>query len=206
MKNPFRRTKKTILRDGHQMRYVFTYGGTKYYELVDIFDMPCQRAFAARAVMEELNMRTTKEYLIAHVTAINNILAAPKTINIPQLAKLNTQLQERLELIHDSATVYKLAAVYFFDETENPYNYSYEYGFEKIAKWKKAGDSLSFFLLEPVKNLAGLTVLSDEDLSTYLMIQEKVNKKHLDGIFTMLSESDKKKDFATTLQAQMQQG
>ena len=63
-----------------------------------------------------------------------------------------------------------------------------------------------FFLLEPVKNLAGLTVLSDEDLSTYLMIQEKVNQKHLDGIFTMLSESDKKKDFVTTLQAQMQQG
>jgi len=204
IRNLFAHRNRTRLMQGHQVKEAFIYNGTQYYELVDIFDIPCQRAFACRDYLEELQMRCTREYLKAHVTAVQNILSGP-SINISKLATLNQQLQERLDLIIDTETVYKLASVYYFDASENPYNYSYKYGLEKIQSWKGAGEALDFFSLEPVRSLAGLTILSGEDLKVYLMVETKMNRRQLENIFTTLSESDKKKEFAQTLIPQMQQ-
>ena len=204
MLNPFKRKPITKLLNGHQVVYAFTLNGVKYYELQDIFEIPCQRAFCIRDYIEELQMRCTREYLQAHVTAVQNILSAPKSINIPELAKLNQQLQERLDLIIDAEIVYKLASVFYFDESENPYNYSFKYGLKKIAQFKKS-ENLDFFSLGPIKKLADLSLILGEDLQTYLMVAQKMTKKQLENIFTHLSQTDKKKDFATILMSQEQQ-
>jgi hypothetical protein len=203
--NIFHKKPKYKLLQGHQVIESFEYKGVKYFELQDILEIPCQRAFAIRDYFEELQMRCTREFLQAHCTAVTNILSNPKTLNIPELAKLNMQLQERLDLIIDAEIVYKLASVYYFDESENPYIYNYKYGLNKITKWKEGNDELSFFLLEPVKKLANLSVLLEGDLANYLNVVKKITQKHLADIFTNLSESDKKKDFAQILTSQMQQ-
>jgi len=205
MINIFKRKPKHKLLDGHKVIEAFKYQGVQYYELYDIFDIPCERAFALRDYMEELQMRCTREFLQAHVNAVNNILCAPKTINIPELAKLNQQLQERLDLIIAPEIVYKIASVYYFDKTENPYTYSYKYGLEKMKKWKQS-DMMDFFLLPPVKKLANLTVLLEDDLRVYLTVAAKMTRKQLDNIFTNLSESDKKKGFAEILTSQQELG
>jgi len=204
MINLFKRKPKHQLLNGHKVVEAFKYQGVQMYELYDIFDIPCERAFAIRDYMDELQMRCTREFLQAHVTAVNNILSDPKSINITKLAKLNQQLQERLDLIIDAEIVYKIASVYYFDKTENPYTYSYKYALEKIRKWKQ-GDVMDFFLLEPVKKLANLTVLLEGDLRAYLMVVEKMTRQQLEHIFTNLSESDKKKDFAEILTSQSRQ-
>ena len=194
------------LHEGHQIQFAFRYAGVDYYELVDIFDIPCQRAFAVRDYMEELQMRTTREFLKAHVAAVDNILSNPKAIKVAELATLNKQLKERLDFIIDTETVYKMAAVYYFDLSESPYNYSFKYGMEKIRNWKKAGEALDFFGLEPVKKLAGLTILSEDDLRAYLIVEGQMTRKQLETIFTSLSESDKKKEYYQTLTSLMEQG
>lgn len=199
IQNLFRHRNKAKLLNGHQVIEAFKFGGIQYYELKDIFDIPCQRAFTLRDYMEELRMRCTREFLQAHVTAINNILSAPKTINIPELARLNQQLQERLDMIVDAEIVYKLASVYYFDASEQPYTYNFKHGLEKIKAWKGANEDMSFFYLEPVKQLCNLTILLEDDLQAYLTVQAKMTAKQLENIFTHLSESDKKKDFAQTL-------
>lgn len=202
IRNPFKRKPRTKLLNGHQVIEAFRFDGVQYYELKDIFDVPCQRAFVLRDFMEELQMRTTREFLQAHVTAVQNILSAPKTINIPELARLNNQLQERLDMIVDAEIVYKLASVYYFDSSEQPYTYNFKHGLEKIKAWKRANEDMSFFYLEPVKALCNLPLLLKDDLQAYLLIQAKMTNKQLESIFTHLSESDKKKDFAQTLMSQ----
>jgi hypothetical protein len=205
MFNPFKRKPKHQLLNGHQVVKAFKFKGIQYFELQDIFDIPCQRAFAIRDIMDELGMKCSREYLQAHTTAVQNILSDSKSINIPELAKLNQQLQERLDMIIDSDLVYKIASVYYFDESENPYNYSFKYAIQKVNAWKKGGDYLSFFSLEPIKLLANLTVLLRDDLLAYLTVQQKMTKQQLESIFTHLSETDKKKDFAQTLILQQEQ-
>lgn len=205
MFNPFTRKPKYKLLNGHQVKYSFTLKGVKYYELQDIFEIPCQRAFVIRDYMEELRMRCTRDFLKAHVTAVQNILSGQKTINIPELARLNQQLQERLDLIIDHEIVYKLASVYYFDATENPYTYNFKYGLKKILDFKKT-EVLDFFSLEPIKKLANLPLLLGEDLQAYLMVAQKITNKQLENIFTHLSEIDKKKDFVTTLTSLKHQG
>jgi len=204
IKNLFAYRKQFRLIEGHQVIEAFKIDGIQYYEFQDIYDIPCGRAFAIRDILEELSMRTTRPFLQAHVTAVQNILSNPKTINIPELAKLNQQLQERLDLIIDTEIVYKLASIYYFDDSEKPYEHSFKYGIEKINKWKRK-DDMDFFMLEPIKKLANLTVLLPEDLQVYSMVAQKMTNKQLDNIFTHLSESDKKKDFAQTLTSQMEQ-
>jgi len=201
----FHKKLKYKLLQGHQVIEAFTHKGVKYFELQDILEIPCQRAFAIRDIFEELQMRCTREFLQAHCTAVNNILINPKSINIPELAKLNMQLQERLDLIIDTEIIYKLSAVYYFTENENPYNFNWKYGYEKIVQWKKNDDKLAFFLLPPVKKLANLSILLEDDLNNYLRVVRKITQKHLADIFTNLSENDKKKDFAQILMSQMQQ-
>ena len=202
MINPFKRKPKTKLLNGHQVIEAFKFNGVQYYELKDIFDIPCQRAFVLRDFMEELQMRTTREFLQAHVTAVQNILSNPKSINVTDLGRLNQQLQERLNMIVDAEIVYKLASVYYFDESEQPYMYNFKHGLEKIQAWKRANEDMSFFYLEPVKALCNLPILLNEDLQAYLQIQARVTKKQLENIFIHLSESDRKKDFAQTLMSQ----
>lgn len=111
----FNKKQKYKLLAGHQVLEAFTFKGVKYFELQDILEIPCKRAFAIRDIFEELQMRCTREYLQAHCTAVTNILSNPKSLNIPELARLNMQLQERLDLIIDTEIVYKLAAIYYFD-------------------------------------------------------------------------------------------
>ena len=201
----FKRRPRTKLLNGHQVIEAFKFNGTQYYELIDIFDIPCERAFAIRDYMEELSMRCTREFLQAHVTAVQNILSGQKTIDIPKLAKLNLQLQERLDFVIDADIVYKLSAAYYFDASEDVYKFNYKYAQKKAREWKEANGDYSFFLLEPVKALKDLPLLLKDDLVLYLTMQAKVNQKHLANIFTTLSESDKKKDFVQTLTSEGQQ-
>ena len=78
----------------------------------------------------ELSMRCSHEYLLAHTTAVDNILNDKKNIKITELARLNMFLKERLELIVEGEIIMKLASVVFFDENEKPYEYNYKYNLE----------------------------------------------------------------------------
>lgn len=176
------------------------YPETTYYEFEDPNNITAGRAFAAQNFYKELSMACTREFLIAHTTAIDKLLRG-KSIDIYEIAKLNAQLKERLDLIIDSITPYKLASVVFFDETEDPFNYDYAYNWKKIERFKQAKES--FFLSVPVRKLIPSLDWSEETLQNYLMISGKIDQEHhrnlSDVLSQVLSEKEKSSDWLKVL-------
>lgn len=188
----------------HRVEFAFEADGIKYFEFSDANNIPCERAFSAIALYEELNMRCTREYLQAHAQAVEDAINDRGGISITNLAKLNQQLKERLDLIFEPELVYKLASVIYFDETENPYKYDFKYGIEKVARWKKQNIA-DFFLSLPIKKLLPQTDLSNQDLEDYSRITKALTKEHLDSIFTIASGKSRKSELFNTLASQAQE-
>jgi len=185
----------------HPVVFAFESGGIKYYQFENIFNMAHGRAFKAMDYYNEYTMRCTREHLDYHTRAIDNILST-KSITVKELLSLqtlNNQLKERLQWIIAPDILWKLGAVVYFDEKENPYDYDFAYGNAKIEKWKKHDDIRSFFLNKPIAPQAIFTDISEQDLENYIQVGEKLNKEHLKTIFDMSSSEDKKTDFFKAL-------
>ena len=127
-------------------------------------------------------MRCTREMLKLHTEAVKALLNSEK-INIFEINKLNEALKERLEFVISGDTIWKLAAVVYFDETENPYDYDYKYGIEKIKKWKAEQDVAAFFFNSPIQTLIPSLTLSEDDLRTYTKVGEAITKEQLQQIY-----------------------
>jgi hypothetical protein len=190
------------LKSEHRIKLAFTFGGVDYFEMENPDDLLTGRALAAVNFYTELSMKCTREFLIAHTKAVHGIVRNPKVIDIPQLDKLNTQLMERLEMILDTETPYKVASVIYFDESEDPYSFDYQYAFKKIEKWKKGGLE-SFFLTTPASKLIPPSLLSEEVLKTFMKVTQEIDREHyqtiLESISGVLSDKEKKSDWLKTL-------
>lgn len=141
-----KRFRSRLLDNRYKVIEAFQLGGTTYYMFDQTAEVPTGRMLAALAVYNEMEMKVDKEYLELHTKAMEKLLSDPKKINVMYIAQLNLNLKERLELMPLPDFVYKLASVIFFDETESPYSYSFEYNAKKIEQWKKSGETLDFFL------------------------------------------------------------
>lgn len=176
------------LKTDHPTDYLFTLDGLKHYRYKDISKTNCQRMFAANDYFNELSMRCSREYLQAHTKAMDAILTS-KSIDIQNISQLNLQLKERLDMIHESDMTYKIASVIIFDTTENPYDYDFKYGQEKIQRFKKKAQSDPMFLIKLFKITVGSPNMSDKDLLTYMEVGSKITKEHLANISTIISKS-----------------
>lgn len=185
----------------HRIVPAFISGGVQYYKFEDSNNILSGRGFAAVNFYKELSMSCTRSFLQAHCEAVRLILRNTKEIDLPGLDKLNTQLSERLEMIVDEVTVYKVASVVYFDASENPYSFDYDYAFKKIAKWKKEKVN-DFFLLTPVRDLIPSTLWSEENLTNYLQTGEKITTEHLESIFTTLSDTAIHKEWYKMLKSE----
>jgi hypothetical protein len=105
------------------------------------------------------------------------------------IAQLNLNLKERLELMPLPDFVYKLASVIFFDNTESPYSYSFEYNKKKIEEWKKSGDTLDFFLSRLSSELIPSLRSATGNSNTFFQVAEQVAGIHLTDLTKMLSEN-----------------
>jgi hypothetical protein len=183
-------------------KYAFTSGGVDYFEFEDPNNLTQGRGFGALNYYKELSMSCTREFLQAHVEAIDKIVRDSKKIDIIEIAKLNLQLKERLDMVIDSLTPYKVASVIFFDATEDPYSFDYGYAMKKIEKWKKE-DVASFFLQTPLKSLIPSTLLSEENLENYMKVAREVDQTHfktiLDVTSQVLSENQKNSEWLKKL-------
>lgn len=176
----------------YPVKYAFTSGGTDYYELDDVFNLPYKRGLKAFSVYEELRMKCDKEYLVAFTEAIDNVFAQTKfgMKEAMYIQKINAQMKERLKYALPEDLCYKLAAVVFFDKTESPLVYDADYCAQKIAHWKKHSAN-DFFLQLPVVKLIPFLNESDANFQTYFQVTEELNKAHLEAISTRLSGEQK---------------
>ena len=198
---------KFVLKQNHQVKEVTFEGDeTKYFEFVDENSIPCHRMYAAMQYYNELKCRVDRDYLLAHNQALKDCINGKSDTNkgavdIVQMSKLITQMDERLEWILEPESILKYASVMFFDDSENLYDYDLKYNQTvKIPRWKKAGLS-SFFLSMPMQRLFPSLELSETDLDTYLKVQEKVNLVHLQDIFTTLSKEPQTASSLSTVES-----
>lgn len=186
---PFKRKLKSYMLEG-QYRVVeaFSLNGETYYMFDDQFKLPSGRGLCALTIYEEFNMRTTREYLEAHVRA-TEILLNSNPIKLTAIAQINQNLKERLNLALFPDHIYKLASVVFFDKSESPYNYDYAYNAKKIEKWKAAGGTLDFFLKTPLKDLIPSLNLPAANSEHYFQTAQMVDDLHRKDLQSVLSKS-----------------
>jgi hypothetical protein len=182
-----KRFRSRLLDDRYKVIEAFQLGGTTYYMFDQTAEVPTGRMLAALAVYTEMEMKVDKEYLELHTRAMEKLLSDPKKINVMYIAQLNLNLKERLELMPLPDFVYKLASVIFFDETESPYSYSFDYNKKKIEQWKKSGDTLDFFLSRLSSELIPSLKPVTENTNTFFRVAEQIAGIHLTDLTKILS-------------------
>lgn len=168
----------------------FRHNGTVYYHFADSFKIPAGRAICALAIYEELRMRVNREYLEKHCRAMELILSDPKKINIQAIAVMNNNLRERMNLVPFPDHIYKLASVTFFDETESPYSYDFEYNKKKIAAWKKDPEMLDFFLRTQFSDLIPFSSSSGMSADSYFQVSAQIDQMHQEFLSAQLSKAN----------------
>lgn len=206
MKNPFAfirrlyrrfRQPKFMLRNDLIIREAFVCGGKTYYQFDDVYNQPYQRALIALDYYEELRMRVTFDYLKLHVTAVKELInggKSKKQIDVVELAKLNSQLEERLSWIVTPDLLYKFASVIFFDKTESPTTYDFKYAQRKIEHWKKSKPVNDFFLQMPIVKLVPFLKDCEVNFQAYSEVVTKLEKHHLANTLSHISEITRKKE------------
>lgn len=187
-RNPFRkRFRSRLLDNKYKLIEAFKLGGTIYYMFDQTAEVPTGRMLAALAVYNEMEMNVDKAYLELHTKAMEKLLSDPKKINVMYIAQLNLNLKERLELMPLPDFVYKLASVIFFDETESPYSYSFDYNKKKIEEWKKSGETLDFFLSRLSSELIPSLKPVTGNSKMFFQVAEQVAGIHLTDLTKILS-------------------
>lgn len=181
--------------------YAFTVGDTDYYEFNDFNNVPCERGFNCLAFYNELQTRCSRDYLLAFSTALDNVLNA-KTIKLTDVFKLNQQLKERLEMLFETEIAYKLCSVVFFDGSENPYRYDYKHGLKKASLFKDTPID-DFFFSKPIVKLMPYISSWSKDFQEYCQMTNQITTKHIQDISTILSVTDKSKEFFKSLELQL---
>lgn len=182
----------------HHIEEQFTCDGVPYYAFTDAFNIPCERAMDALHIYQEFKNRTDDEFLKSWLQAKQN-LYLKNPINVFELKKLDDQLGERLMMaLPPARIVEQLCAVYYFDESENPYRFDRAYAETKISKWKTGkievdGEekSYDFFLLNPIRSLIPSFDLSEEDSANYLKIAGMMDAMHMETISSHLSSKQR---------------
>lgn len=173
------------------VKEAFTVGGTTYYEMDDLFNMPYQRGAACLRIYEEFNMRVTREVLLEHVNAVDEILqfVPGKSVDLLKVKQLNNNLKDRLNWIIDEDLAYKLASVVYFDKSESPQTYDAKYNQEKIAFWKKEKSAKEFFFMQPLQKLIPFLREFEQNFETYLMVTGQLKEKFQKDISSITSNN-----------------
>lgn len=179
-----------LLENKYRIEPAFELHGKKYFQFVNQEEAPTGRQMAALAIYNEMDMRCSRDYLELHTKAMDKILSDPKKININWIVQLNANLKDRLELMVVPDFIYKLASVVFFDETESPYTYDYEYNVKKIKVWKKDARTLDFFLQTPLVNLAPFLKAQKDVSNIFSQIAEQVAGIHHKLLSDILLEKE----------------
>ena len=149
----------------------FACAGKRYFRFKEEYRMATGRYKYYYSTLRELELKLSLSDLQKYVDAFKLVLdggAKKKTISLNDLNKLVLNLESRIVLAFDTTTVRKLAAVAYFDESEDLTTYSDKYGEQKIKLWKD-NNVYDFFLTRPIGelfNLKNISVASlEEDLN-----------------------------------------
>ncbi len=182
-----------------KIEFAFESGSIKYYQFVEEHQIRTGRYKWILAYLQEHDLRMTPDALSSYCDQMDAVL------NKGEIGKafiIIEKIRGRTKLAFAPDTIKRLASVIYFDESEDPYSFDYQYAFKKIEKWKKGGLE-SFFLTTPASKLIPPSLLSEEVLKTFMKVTREIDKEHyqtiLDSISGILSEKEKKSEWLKTL-------
>lgn len=186
-KKPVKRVPKPIAKPAfnithedvrHKIEKAFKSGNVQYYKFIDDHQIPAGRYKYIYAALKEADMRMDLQTLQAYVTEIERILNGgdkKNNINIGDLWKITINLKTRLALAFEPASIKRLAAVIYFDDSEDLSTYSSKHGLRKVEHWER-NNTMDFFLTQPIVQLFGLSGFSLTSLEAYIQQTSEIIK------------------------------
>lgn len=169
----------------------FACAGIRYYRFKEEYRMSTGRYKYYYATLREIDLRATIDTLKKYVEAFKGCLngaGKKKMVDLGELWKLILNLESRLALAFDPQTIKSLAAIAYFDDTEDLTTFSKEYGDQKIKTWEANG-SYDFFLTRPIGELFNLSNISVESLQEHLKVMEGIVMDLNSGLQTVLEDN-----------------
>jgi hypothetical protein len=174
IKSLFRKKQKEGIYNVHhpdmigKTEIAFEVKGVKYYRAIKDFTLPVGRYKFIDEKLGEAEIRMTMPTLRAFIERLKKYLdGANGTVNLGEAWKILYAMEGRCNLAWEPETIRQLAAIVYFDDTEDLRDYDIEYGQQKLAFWDKNKD-LSFFLTRPICEYVNLQPGSEESLLKYI--------------------------------------
>ena len=196
MKKPKRRPVKPNVnpdfKNVHHPEYIglieeaFTVRGVKYYNFKSDTDVRTGRYIFVQNFLQEVYFRMDIDRLKMYIRRVREEIDGSKqgSINVGNACAFLDQMKSLTDLAFEPDTVYRLASVIYFDDTEDVTKWDKGHNDAKIKAWKEEG-TLDFFYRKPFTELMGLKDISETDLRGYL---EKVQLM-IDAYNTSLYET-----------------
>jgi hypothetical protein len=154
----------------------FKSGAVQYYKFIEDHQIPAGRYKYIYAALKEADLRMSLETLQNYVGEIKKVLNGgdkKNLVSMEQLWRITLNLENRLSLAFEPASVKRLAAVIYFDETEDLKTYDKRHGAQKVEFWEK-NNTMDFFLTRPIVELFGLKNISITSLEEYIQTSEGI--------------------------------
>lgn len=163
-----------------EIEEAFEAGGVKYYCFKADSEVRYGRYIVLQAFLQEYHLRVDLDTLRANIKKIKGWLNPPVnkdggTLQLGKALELLEIMEQRANIAFEPDTVYRLASVLYFDDSEVLSGYDKKYNEEKIERWKET-EVVDFFFHKLFKESTRLTVTSKEDLLNYLRLVPALTK------------------------------
>lgn len=161
----------------------FACAGKRYYRFKEEYRMSTGRYKYYYAALREVEMKASLKTLTTYIEAFEKVLnggSKGKKIDHGSLWELIINLKSRIKLAFDPQTVRDLAAIAYFDETEDLTTFDKKYGDGKIKIWNDH-QGYAFFLTKPISELFNVNGISITSLAGHL--------KEMDGVIADLNSN-----------------
>lgn len=155
------------------VEFAFEVSGTKYYCFKADSEVRYGRYVILQAFLQEYHLRVDLDTLKANIKKIKSWLNPPVnkdgggTLQLGKALELLEIMDQRANIAFEPETVYRLASVLYFDDSEVLSSYDKAYNEKKIAAWKE-GQAVDFFFHKLFQEYTRLTVTSKDALLSYL--------------------------------------
>lgn len=190
MKNATKKPKKVISdkilnlyhpKIAKDIEFAFEAGGVKYYCFKTDSEVRYGRYIVLQAFLQEYHLRVDLDTLQANIKKLKGWLNPPVnregqgTLQLGKALELLEIMEQRANIAFEPDTVYRLASVLYFDDSEILSGYDKKYNEEKIARWKES-ETVDFFFHKLFRESTRLMVSSREDLLNYLRLVPALTK------------------------------
>ena len=169
----------------------FKSGNVQYYKFIDDKNLPAGRYKYVYAALKEADLRMTLETLQEFIKIIKTALEGgmkKQSINLESIWRAVINMESRIALGFEPASVKRLASILYFDETEDLTTYNRMHGLKKCEHWER-NNTIDFFLTKPIVELFGLRGISQTSLEGYIQEREEIIQLLTEDLQTLSSEN-----------------